>query len=256
MQIDKFSNDSFGTLTTITSNETGIVMFMAKEVCDIWGHKNPTQAIKDAGLTSHEYKVIKLKKYPVFKNQLTKSGLVGARASDITMITEGGMWKLALASNLEKAKPFKDWVTSEVLPSIRQKGYYSIADQSKAILIHTSTSVQKQNSKDINKKNLIENGVESVINYNRTSCILHTGRSTKEIKEYGKKIGLKSSDRTSAKEVLRHTKPELACAMSFTDSLVQKGFDLKTVSELSLKCAVPLFQGMIELGIKPEELNK
>jgi len=44
--------------------------------------------------------------------------------------------------------------------------------------------------------------------------------------------------------------------MSFTDSLVKKGFDLNTVSELSLKAAVPLFQGMIELGVKPSELNK
>ena len=43
--------------------------------------------------------------------------------------------------------------------------------------------------------------------------------------------------------------------MSFTDSLVAKGFDLKTISELSLKAAVPLFQGMIELGIKPKELE-
>ena len=56
--------------------------------------------------------------------------------------------------------------------------------------------------------------------------------------------------------MLRNTKPELACSMSFVDSLVSKGYDLKTVSELSLKCAIPLFQGMLELGIKPAELNK
>jgi hypothetical protein len=43
--------------------------------------------------------------------------------------------------------------------------------------------------------------------------------------------------------------------MSFTDSLVQQGFDLKTVSELSMKAALPLFQGMLELGIKPAELK-
>jgi hypothetical protein len=43
--------------------------------------------------------------------------------------------------------------------------------------------------------------------------------------------------------------------MSFTDDLVNKGFDLKTVSELSLKCAVPLFEGMLELGVKPKELE-
>ena len=44
--------------------------------------------------------------------------------------------------------------------------------------------------------------------------------------------------------------------MSFSDSLVKQGFDLKTVSELSLKAAVPLFQGMIELGINPQTLEQ
>jgi hypothetical protein len=109
---------------------------------------------------------------------------------------------------------------------------------------------------EINSKNYIEQGIEGVIDYNRKSCLLHTGKTPTEIKELGRQMGLKSIKRTSAKEVLRHTKPELACAMSFTDSLVNKGFDLNTVSELSLKCAVPLFQGMIDLGVNPAELNK
>lgn len=255
MKMDKFYKHEFGTLTTFTSEKTGIVMFMAKEICDNWGHTNVTQAIKDAGLTDIEYKVIELKNFKDFKKQLTKSNLVGPRASNITMITESGMYKLVLNSNLEKAKPFRNWVASEILPSIRKNGYYSIADQSKMVLLHTNISIQKENSKEINKKNLIEKGIESVIDYNRTSCLLHTGKTTKEIKEYGKSIGLKSIERTSAKEVLRHTKPEIACAMSFTDSLVKEGFDLRTISELSLKAAVPLFQGMIELGIKPKELE-
>ena len=69
-------------------------------------------------------------------------------------------------------------------------------------------------------------------------------------------MGLKTKDRNSGKEALRHINPPIACAMSFTDSLVKQGFDLKTVSELSLKCAVPLFQGMLELGMKPKELGE
>jgi anti-repressor protein len=256
MKIDKFQKPEFGTLTTVTSDKTGIVMFVGKEIAGMWGHSNLTQAIKNAYLNKNEYKVIQLIKYKEFKNQLTKFGLVTSKTPTITMVTESGMWKLALASNLEKAKPFRDWVTSEVLPSIRKNGYYSLADQTNKMLIHTHIGIQKQNSKDINAKNYIERGLESVIEYNRQSCLLHTGKSTTEIKEIGKKSGLKTKDCNSAKEVLRHVKPELACAMSFTDDLVKKGFDLKTVSELSLKAAVPLFQGMIELGITPAELNE
>jgi prophage antirepressor-like protein len=256
MKIDKFINPAFGTLTTITSPKTGIVMFVGKEIAGFWGHSNLTQAIKSAYLNKDEYKVIRLSMYPDFKNELTKSNLVTSKTPTFTLLTESGMYKLALSSSFEKAKPFRDWVTGEVLPSIRKNGYYSFADQTEKILIHTNVSIQKQNSKEINHKNFIEAGIESVIEYNKQSCLLHTGKTPHEIKEIGKQTGLKSKDRNSAKEVLRHTKPELACAMSFTDDMVKKGFDLKTVSELSLKCAVPLFQGMIELGMKPKELKE
>lgn len=255
MNIQKFNHKAFGSLTTITSERTGIVMFLGKEVAGIWGHTNLTQAIKSALLNESEYKVIEFKKWQPLKKQLTNLNLVGHRTSSIILLTESGMYKLALSSNLGKAKPFRDWVTSEVLPSIRKNGYYSIADQSQKILLHTNKDVQKQNSKDVNSKHFIEQGIEAVIEYNRTSCILHTGKTPSEVKEIGKAMGLQSKDRQSAKEVLRHTKPELACAMSFTDSLVKQGFDLKTVSELSMKSALPLFQGMLELGINPKELE-
>jgi prophage antirepressor-like protein len=255
MKIDKFTKPEFGTLTTITNQKTGVSMFIGKEIAKIWGHTNLTQAIKAAHLNIDEYKVIVLSHYPEFKAQLTNLKLVGGRSSSITLLCESGMYKLALASNMQKAKTFRDWVASEVLPSIRKKGYYSIANQTEKILIHTNTAIQKQNSKDINAKNYIEKGLDSVIEYNRISCILHTGKTPSEIKKIAKNKGMLSAQRTSAKEVLRHTKPELACAMSFTDDLVKKGFDLKTVSELSMKCAVPLFQGMIELGAKPKELT-
>jgi prophage antirepressor-like protein len=255
MKIQQFTRPEFGTLTTITNHQTGVSMFIGKEVAKIWGHTNLTQAIKTAKLNPDEYKVIRLINYPEFKNDLSKSNLVTSKTPTFTLLTESGMYKLALASNLEKARPFRDWIASEVLPSIRKHGYYSIANQKEKILLHTNISIQKQNSKDINAKNFIENGVEAVIEYNRNSCLLHTGKTPNEIKTLAKEAGMPSITRTSAKEVLRHTQPELACAMSFTDDLVKKGFDLKTVSELSLKCAVPLFQGMLELGVTPKELE-
>jgi prophage antirepressor-like protein len=254
MKIDKFTKAEFGTLTTITSDKTGVVMFVAAEVGKMFGHTNMKQVVNRI-LNEDEFNVVSKSKYPDFFNMLVSNKMLPSKAQRIQLVTESGLYKLALSSNLERAKPFRDWVASEVLPSIRKNGYYSIANQSEAIMIHTNVAVQKSNSKDINSKNFIEKGLDSVIEYNRNSCLLHTGKTTKEIKQIGKEKGLKTAERNSAKEVLRHIKPGLACAMSFTDSLVQKGFDLKTVSELSLKAAVPLFQGMIELGIKPKELD-
>lgn len=255
MEIKKFTNDSFGELTTIKSPKTGIVMFMASEVGRMWGHSNIKQSVNRL-LNDNEYKVLSKSKYPDFFKMLVSNSMLPSKAQRIQLVTESGLYKLALSSNLDRAKPFRDWVTSEVLPSIRKNGYYSIADQSEKIMIHTHKSIQLDNSKKINTKNYIESGVEGIIDYNKQNCLKHTGKTPKEIKEIGKSIGLLSKDRSSAKEVLRHTKPELACSMSFVDDLVSKGFDFNTSSDLAIRCAIPLFMGMIDMGIMPKELEK
>lgn len=45
---------------------------------------------------------------------------------NITIINESGLYSLILSSKLPTAKRFKRWVTSEVLPSIRKTGGYSL----------------------------------------------------------------------------------------------------------------------------------
>lgn len=255
MEIKKFENETFGTLTTIKSPKTGQVMFIAAEVGKMWGHTNMKQVVSRL-LSDNEYLVINKSKYPDFFKILVSNKMLPSKAQRVQLITESALYKLALASNLEKAKPFRDWVTSEVLPSIRSNGYYALANQTQAITIHTVHSVQKKNSKDINSKNYIESGINGIIEYNRQSCLLHTGMSTKQVKELGKEKGLKSKECSSAKEVLRNISPEIACGMSFTDDLVKNGFDLKTVSELTNASAIPLFRSMLQLGIKPSELDK
>ena len=255
MIVSKFEKQEFGTLTTITSEKTGVVMFIAAEVGDMWGHTNLTSVTRSL-LNKNEVLTIKKSQYKDLFRIFVSEQILKPKAQRIQLITESALYKLALASNVDKAKPFRDWVAGEVLPSIRKNGYYTIANQTERIMIHTDTNIQKQNSKDINAKNFIEKGLESVIEYNRMNCLKHTGLLPHQVKDYGKQKGLKSAERTSAKEVLRHIKPELACSMSFVDDLVKKGFDFNTVSDLSLRAAVPLFQGMIELGIKPKELDK
>ena len=255
MIVSKFEKPEFGTLTTITSEKTGVVMFIAAEVGDMWGHTNLTSVTRSL-LNKNEVLTIKKSQYKDLFRIFVSEQILKPKAQRIQLITESALYKLALASNVDKAKPFRDWVAGEVLPSIRKNGYYTIANQTERIMIHTDTKIQKQNSKDINAKNFIEKGLESVIEYNRLNCLKHTGLLPHQVKDYGKQKGLKSAERTSAKEVLRHIKPELACSMSFVDDLVKKGFDFNTVSDLSLRAAVPLFQDMIELGIKPKELDK
>jgi prophage antirepressor-like protein len=256
MNIQKFKRKQFGTLTTITSPKTGKTMFIGKEVAEMWGHSNLTQSLSRL-CDKTEYIKINLSNFSEFKSQLLNLNLiVGKNAPTIMLIFESALYKLALSSSLDKAKPFRDWVTQHVLPSIRETGYYSIADSKKEMSVHTSVGYQKHNSKKVNELNYNNGGVYEAINHNRLNCKLHTGMNPKQVKQIGREMGLKSIETTSAKDVIRKINPPLACAMSFTDNLVRQGYDINSVSKLSLECAVPLFQGMIELGAIPFELNQ
>ena len=43
----------------------------------------------------------------------------------ITFVTESGLYDVIIRSDSEQAKPFRKWVTSEVLPAIRKYGMYA-----------------------------------------------------------------------------------------------------------------------------------
>lgn len=47
----------------------------------------------------------------------------------MVIINESGLYSLILSSKLPKAKEFKHWVTSEVLPAIRATGTYSLSPE-------------------------------------------------------------------------------------------------------------------------------
>lgn len=247
IEIKKFSRPEFGTLTTIKNDVTGVIMFIGPEVAKMWGHSN-LRVVIGRLLDKSEYKLVLRKEYPEFFNELVRNKLLRTKVQNIQLITESALYKLALASNLEKAKPFRNWITQEVIPSIRKTGQYTIADQYEKLAVHQNINVQKFNSKAINAKNFTERGLDYVIDYNRQSCLLHTGKTPHQLKEIGRKIGLSTKELSSGKEVLRHIDPARAAAMSFTDSQVKEGLPLKAVAELSIKCIVPLYNGLNEIS--------
>ena len=50
-------------------------------------------------------------------------------AQQMAVINESGLYSLVLGSRKPEAKPFKKWVTAEVLPSIRKTGAYSVTQE-------------------------------------------------------------------------------------------------------------------------------
>ena len=87
------------------------IWFVASDVTKILGYQNGRKAIDDhctKGVT---------KKYTL----LTNGG-----NQELTIINESGIYQLVINSKKPNAIKFKDWVTGQVLPSIRKTGSYSI----------------------------------------------------------------------------------------------------------------------------------
>ena len=55
------------------------------------------------------------------------------RTQQINFVTESGLYDVIIRSDSEIAKPFRKWITSEVLPSIRKTGKYDIADKKQSL---------------------------------------------------------------------------------------------------------------------------
>ena len=106
-----FENAEFGTVRALEID--GAPWFVGKDVTDILGYQNPSEALSD-----HVDDEDKL-------NSKTLSSL-GQRGG--WLINESGLYSLVLSSKLPAAKAFKRWVTSEVLPTIRRHGLYAIDD--------------------------------------------------------------------------------------------------------------------------------
>lgn len=88
--------------------------FVAKDVCEILGLTNPTEAIKS--LADDEKMTL--------RNSDGQRKRGGAQFYNI--INEPGVYRLVFRSNKPEAEKFKHWIFHEVLPSLRKTGSYSV----------------------------------------------------------------------------------------------------------------------------------
>lgn len=100
------------------------------------------------------------------KNQVTK--LKNSDVKDIdtrklnnageNFLTESGVYKLAFKSQKKEAKEFQDWVTDEVLPSIRKHGMYAKDEllDNPDLMIEVITKLKKERE----EKNRLENKIK------------------------------------------------------------------------------------------------
>jgi len=118
-----FKNEQFGTVRTAMVNDEP--WFVGKDVAICLGYKEPTKAAREK-VDGEDRGMSKID---------TPSG-----TQEMTIINEAGLYSLILGSKLPTAKQFKHWVTSEVLPSIRKTGSYTVKDKPKKSILPLASS--------------------------------------------------------------------------------------------------------------------
>ena len=108
-----FQNEQFGQVR-IAMNEAGGPLFCLADVCKSVELTNPSSV--KSRLDAEDVQLIDL-------HALNYTEGIGNTIANF--ITESGFYDVLLQSSSKKVKPFRKWVTSEVLPSIRKHGVYA-----------------------------------------------------------------------------------------------------------------------------------
>lgn len=138
-ELQKYINDKFGQVRATEIN--GEAWFAAVDICRALGYVNSRKALADH-VDDGDKGVTEL---PTFGGIQT-----------LNIINESGLYSLIFGSRLPKARDFRHWITSEVLPSIRKHGAYMTeqtlnkALTSPDFLIQLATQLKEEQAK--NKK--------------------------------------------------------------------------------------------------------
>lgn len=138
-ELQVFTSNEFGEVRTVVINDTP--WFVGKDVAVVLGYQNSSRDIN--------------RHVDEEDRQNYQNGTFDSPRG-MTVINESGLYSLILSSKLPKAKEFKRWVTTEVLPAIRRHGAYmteqtlEAALSSPEFLIKLATELK--DAKDTNKK--------------------------------------------------------------------------------------------------------
>lgn len=105
-ELQIFNNPDFGEVRTLEEN--GKVLFCGSDVAKALGYQNPSRDVQRHCKAIHER---------------CTTDLVG-RQQTMLFIPESDLYRLVFSSKLPNAERFTDWVTEDVLPSIRRNGGY------------------------------------------------------------------------------------------------------------------------------------
>lgn len=109
------------------------------------------EGVRKAITRMNENQVIKLTNSIVTDSHIRKLHNTGEN-----FLTESGVYKLIFKSKKEEAEKFQDWVTDEVLPSIRKTGTYSTKTKDESEIKYMNAQARLKNARTREAKIYLE----------------------------------------------------------------------------------------------------
>ncbi|WP_225198007.1 Bro-N domain-containing protein [Gluconobacter oxydans] len=142
--------------------KNGEPWFVAKDVCDAIDLKtNVAEHTKSLGGANRTI----LRK--TYEGRTNPSLFLGTCAGRLTAINEAGLYRLIMRSSKPDARPFQDWVTKTVLPTIRKEGAYVKGEEALTTAkdLNDLEAIQEQIAALLAKKAEVLEARMSVISY-------------------------------------------------------------------------------------------
>lgn len=104
-----FNHRQFGNLRVVNIN--GEVWFVGKDVAEGLGYTNPQKALRE---------------HVDERDKRGEQIFTPGGVQNTVLLNKSGLYSLILDSQLPLAKEYRHWVTSNVLPQVAEKGYFSV----------------------------------------------------------------------------------------------------------------------------------
>ena len=178
-----FRCETFGTIRALEKDEQ--IYFIGKDVAEALGYSNTRDAVAQHIKDNHKADVA------IYD---------GRQNRKMVIIDEAGLYSLVMRAKTEKAEAFQEWVTSEVLPSIRKHGGYLTPQKIEEVLadpdtiIKLATNLKAERAARQEAENKLEEAKPKIIFADAVSASKSTmliGDLAKLLKQNGVDIGQK-----------------------------------------------------------------
>lgn len=119
-----FKSSEFGTVRTDIDDD-GNILFCGTDVARALGYSNIPDALK-----RHCRAIVK------------RDTPISGKIQAVNFIPESDVYRLVFSSKLPNAERFTDWVTEEILPTIRKHGAYMTPEKVEEILLNPDTIIK------------------------------------------------------------------------------------------------------------------